>query len=142
VTSIDREPITLREGRIYWPSDELSAPRYGCIFLTRPDGTYIVFGDELDGTYGELIAEVLEVQEVGTYYEYRLDLTSTEPEVGDKHTLGHGVLWTAPDYDLFMPVIGLDPKDGTETYWLDPAQLYSVVGQVVRLLFVPDETGE
>jgi hypothetical protein len=145
VTSIDERPmIILGEGQIYWPADEQRGPsRYGCVFLETGDAAWVQFSETLNGTYGQLIAEVVETRDVGTYYDYRYDLESTVPEVGDKFYIGSGNLWGQPDYDGYLPVIGVRPEhQDQESLWMEVHGLYSVVGQVVRLAFLPLGEGE
>jgi hypothetical protein len=135
--------IILGEGALTWPRGERVSDRYGTVGLMAPGQSY---GDYLanyafvdvhqvpEGERGQLRATVLETRDSGHIGDLFRGLFPTTPEVGEVIFLGAGTVFYEDDDGA--PYIGLQPDEARSSDWLDPAALYRVHEQTVRLEFL------
>lgn len=135
--------VTIGEGRLSWRRGERISDRYGTVLLLAHGDSlsktvaYIDPDASMVGTVGSLVAVVLETRESTHIGDLFRGLFPSTPDVGDEIALGTGRLFVDPrDPDGFIS-IGLDPEDGRDSDWLDPARLYRAHEQTVRLEFRP-----
>jgi hypothetical protein len=138
--------IELGVGVLTWARGERVSDRYGSVFLMPEGQDSLTLRDNQTFTplsrpsaittsdgRGRLIAEILETRESTHIGDLFRGLSPTTPEVGDRLTLGEGVLFF--DTEDWGDQVGLLPDDDREIDWLDPRVLYQVHEQTVRLLF-------
>ena len=129
-------------GVLTWTRYERIGDRYGAVYLIdrQPEDyfadekyRYPVLTEITDEPFGRLTAKVLETRESGHIGDLFRGLFPTTPEVGEEIVLGEGYLFYAHDGDIFT--VGLDPRDGRASDWLDPRALYRAHEQTVELWF-------
>lgn len=128
---------TLGEGVLNWSRGERIGDRYGAIHLSSTPGgeDYATWQDAPAGTRGTLVAHVLQTRQSSHTGDLFRGIGPSTPEAGEEITLGTGTLFT--EMDDGVPRIGVEPDDGRETDWMDPAALYRCHSQTVRLEFRP-----
>jgi hypothetical protein len=142
------DPIQLGTGILTWGGEERRTDRYGAVFLmedgnsSRKRGGYLDQLDALgmtlaDGVYGSLIATVLDPRRSTHIGDPFRGFRPSVPEKGEAIVLGTGRAFI--EGGPYGRRIGLNPEDGRETDWLDPAALYRAHEQLVRLTFEPDD---
>lgn len=126
-------------GVLTWARGERVSDRYGSVYL-MPEGhnsmiqdeSYIPLSHDADGQ-GRLITEVIATRKSTHIGDLFRGFFPETPEVGNRFTLGEGTLWF--ETEDWGDQVGLAPDDDRDTDWLDPAVLYQVHEQTVRLLF-------
>ncbi len=128
-------------GVLNWPRGERVSDRYGVVALWPLDDEYgqplPMDVTPLDGVKGQLIAKVLIARESKHIGDLFRGFFPTTPEVGEEIVLGEG--------DVFYEVvedhihIGLRPRDGRKSDWLNPEKLYRAHAQYVELYFQGDK---
>lgn len=115
-----------------WNGSERRSDRYGAVSLWNDKGGKN-FTRELEGKYGKLIAKVLKTRKSDHLGDFARGIFPTTPTKGEMITLGEGTLFFEAQGDV--DTVGLKPKDGRKSDWLDPKALYRVHQQTVKLYF-------
>lgn len=123
----------LGEGVLNWFSYERQCDRYGAVHLEAEPGEYIAFPAAEAGPTGTLFAVIVQTRPAAHIGDLFRGIGPSKPEPGERIELGTGKLFTYPEGSL--PVVGVEPADGRDTDWMDPAALYRCHNQRVRLEF-------
>lgn len=138
--------IVLGEGVLSWPNMERVSDRYGVVDLAHElDGdTYVIFDEVTTQTRGALVAVVLDVLDEWAFEDrYGMGALYVRPAVNEAVPLGTGTLFTEEFASMHGDrpgriLVGVQPDDGRDERWLNPAELARVHHQRVRLEFHPD----
>ena len=146
--------ILLGRGVLNWHADERVYDRYGTVHLARRVRTegqertpedYVAFPEELEGQHGRLYAIVVETRNSDHVGDMVRGFFPSTPRLGDRIELGSGTVFRGKCFSRRYPeeeqdptpTIGLQPDDGREHDWLNPASLYKLHQQTVELYFEP-----
>jgi len=136
------ERILLGKGVLSWESPERRSDRYGTVFLMG-EGANSFSTEESpielenvpeEGQYGKLIAVVTEARRSTHIGDLFHGFIPSTPNVGEEIILGDGELFYDEQEHEYYPV-GLKPKDGRNSFWLNSKALYKAHEQSVELYF-------
>lgn len=135
-----RTAHVIGEGIFGWPAGERRTDRYGTCFVANgtwdeDTGQPEMNLDGIVGKHGKLIAVVLETRESGHIGDLFHGFFPETPEVDEKIELGEGTLFSDRIESAHLDVIGLEPDDDRNEFWLDPKKMYRCHDQTVRLEF-------
>lgn len=140
--SVPHGATELGRGQLTWFRDERISDRYGAVYLDSgdPDAPSADLAPEPpNGTPGRLVALVLETRHSEHIGDMFRGLRPSTPARGDVIVLGAGALFREDEEEdgHTCHKVGLEPRDGRKTDWLDPQALYRLHEQTVRLFFAP-----
>lgn len=120
-------------GRLGWYGSERRDDRYGTVrlFNSYEEDIPISNIDSLSGN-GKLIVKINKTRQSNHIGDFFRGFSPTTPKLHEEIILGEGELFFEDG------AVGLKPKDGRETDWLNPKMLYRAHDQEVSLYFERD----
>lgn len=144
------EKLKLGTGRLGWRGTERRCDRYGTIAFMNDEAIprHTALGKPISTNkekikipryngFGKLIAIVKKTREPIHIGDFFHGFSPEMPKVGEIIELGEGTIFY--DTDEFGDMVGLIPKDGRMTFWLNPPALYRCHNQTVELIFEKDK---
>lgn len=129
--------VVLGTGILNWFPGERQSDRYGSFHLEHGDGTPLDYEGLPEGTTGTLTAQVVTQRPAAHVGDWFRGIKASPAGPGTEIDLGTGVLFTERDNGWGITCVGVRPDDGRDTDWMDPAALYKVHNQEVRVTFTP-----
>lgn len=134
----------LGTGALSWGAADRRSDRYGAVMLMEinpgdPEQDLLRYESLLAGTRGTLSAKIIEVRKSGHIGDLFHGFQPGGAIQGEVLNLGVGTLFyeTVGKYR----VVGVQPDDGRDEFWLDPKLLYRAHECIVKLTFTPDVAG-
>lgn len=133
----------IAHGCFSWDGYERRSARYGSFVLhsSSYDGSEVAtpFHDfnrltALLDQKVKVVVKVLATRQSGHIGDMSLAIEPSMPEVGQEFVLGVGILQMGScSWDNSVPEIRLQPADGRQEFWMDPAIFYKLHDQTVDL---------